>query len=66
MNNIISQNQEKIKNTQRYIPHLLEPRFMLLKLTETVIPLVMFVDVIRFLKPLLCIGIKNLMVPSIL
>ncbi len=31
MNNIISQNQEKIKNTQRYIPHLLEPRFHAVK-----------------------------------
>lgn len=31
MNNIISQNQEKIKNSQRYIPHLLETRFYAVK-----------------------------------
>ncbi len=64
MNNIISQNQEKILKDISLT--YLNPDSMLLKLTETVIPLVMFVDVIRFLKPLLCIGIKNLMVPSIL
>ena len=31
MNNIISQNQEKIKNNQRYIPHLLQTRYYAVK-----------------------------------